>query len=131
MMSDTSSILEEPTCYPTKGKYIVNAVTGTPTRFLVGSKDERRFWKTLDVSAEAYDPATGAGKSFFFPSPEAYEDRRSSKISKERKMDWRARRDGLKCSCLSAHVCTAPTAAEMSGRLPSATTSPPELSGSV
>ncbi len=110
-MSDTSSVLEEePTCYPTRGKYIVNAATGAPTRFLVGSKDERRFWKTLDVSAEAYDPATGAGKSFFFPSPEVYEDKRSTKISKERKMAWIARRAGLKCSCLSVHVCTAPTA---------------------
>ena len=108
-MSDTSSVLEEePTCYPTKGKYIVNAVTGTPTRFLVGSKDERRFWKTLDVSAEAYDPSRGVGKSFFFPSPEAYEKAKNLNLSEERKRNWRARRDGFNCSCLSAHVCSAP-----------------------
>lgn len=48
-MSDASPVLEEePTCYPTKGKYIVERCYWNPTRLLVGSKDERRFWKTLD-----------------------------------------------------------------------------------
>ena len=49
-MSDSSDSEElEPTCYPTERKYIVNAVTGLPTTFLVRSKDERRFWKVVDV----------------------------------------------------------------------------------
>ena len=107
-MSDTSSEIEEPTCYPTERSYIVNALTGTPTHFLVRSKDERRFWKVIDVSLSSYDPSTGDGKTFFFPSPEAYETAKNLKLSEERKRSWRARRVGLKCSCLSAHVCAAP-----------------------
>ena len=107
-MSDTSSDIEEPTCYPTEGNYIINAVTGIPTNFLVSSKDARRFWKVTDVSLSSYDPSMGNGKTFFFPSPEAYENARNLKISEERKRNWKARRVGFKCSCLSAHVCTAP-----------------------
>ena len=108
-MSDSSDSEElEPTCYPTERKYIVNAVTGIPTTFLVRSKDERRFWKVVDVSLSSCDPSTGDGKTFFFPSPEAYENTRNLKLSEEKKRNWRARRGGFKCSCLSAHVCTAP-----------------------
>ena len=107
-MSDTSSEIEEPTCYPTERSYIVNALTGTPTHFLVRSKDERRFWKVIDVSLSSYDPSTGDGKTFFFPSPEAYETAKNLKLSEEKKSAWRSRRAGLKCSCLSAHVCAAP-----------------------
>ena len=107
-MSDTSSEIEEPTCYPTERSYIVNAITGTPTHFLVRSKDERRFWKVIDVSLSSYDPSTGDGKTFFFPSPEAYETAKNLKLSEEKKRAWRSRRAGLKCSCLSAHVCAAP-----------------------
>ncbi len=107
-MSDTSSEIEEPTCYPTERSYIVNALTGTPTHFLVRSKDERRFWKVIDVSLSSYDPSTGDGKTFFFPSPEAYETAKNLKLSEEKKRAWRSRRAGLKCSCLSAHVCAAP-----------------------
>ena len=105
-MSDVSSDIDEPTCYPTERKYIVNAVTGISTNFLVGSKDERRFWKVVDVSLSSCDP--GDGKTFFFPSPKSYENSRNLKLSKSKKRNWRARRDGFKCSCLSAHVCTAP-----------------------
>lgn len=105
-MSDVSSDIEEPTCYPTERKYIINAVTGIVTNFLVGSKDERRFWKVVDVSLNSYDPSTGTGKTFFFPSPETYENARNFKFSEEKKRNWRMRRDGFKCSCLSAHVCT-------------------------
>ncbi len=107
-MSDTSSEIEEPTFYPTLRKTIVDAVTGIPTRFKVGSKDERRFWKVIDASLSSYDPATGSGKTFFFSSPEAYETSKNVELSEQRKKAWRARRDGFKCSCLSAHVCTAP-----------------------
>jgi hypothetical protein len=107
-MSDTSSEIEEPTCYPTERSYIVNAITGTPTHFLVRSKDERWFWKVIDVSLSSYDPSTGDGKTFFFPSPEAYETAKNLKLSEEKKRAWRSRRAGLKCSCLSAHVCAAP-----------------------
>jgi hypothetical protein len=107
-MSDTSSEIEEPTCYPTERSYIVNAITGTPTHFLVRSKDERWFWKVMDVSLSSYDPSTGDGKTFFFPSPEAYETAKNLKLSEEKKRAWRSRRAGLKCSCLSAHVCAAP-----------------------
>ena len=107
-MSDTSSEIEEPTCYPTERSYIVNALTGTPTHFLVRSKDERRFWKVIDVSLSSYDPSTGDGKTFFFPSPEAYETAKNLKLSEEKKKNWRARRGGFNCSCLSAHVCAAP-----------------------
>ena len=107
-MSDVSSDIEEPTCYPTERKYIVNAVTGIPTNFLVGSKDERRFWKVVDVSLSSCDPSSGDGKTFFFPSPEAYENARNLKLLRSKKRTWKARRDGFNCSCLSAHVCTAP-----------------------
>ncbi len=106
-MSDISDI-EEPTYYPTEREYIINAITGIPTIFLVKSKDERRFWKVIDVSLTSYDPSTGNGKTFFFPSPEAYETAKNLKLSEEKKRNWRARRGGFNCSCLSAHVCAAP-----------------------
>ena len=106
-MSDTDETEEAP-CYPTEKKNIINAVTGVPTKFWVGSKDERRFWKVIDVSLTSYDPSTANGKTFFFPSPEAYEKAKNLNLSEERKRNWRARRDGFKCSCLSAHVCSAP-----------------------
>ena len=96
---------EVPTFYATKGCYIVNAVTGVQTGLKVGSKYERRFWKVSDVSLTAYEPATGTGATYFFPSPEAYENVRNVKISKDRKRSWKNRRNGAKCTCLSAHVC--------------------------
>ncbi len=102
------SDIEEPTYYPTERRYIINAITGIPTIFLVKSKDERRFWKVIDVSLTSYDPSTGNGKTFFFPSPEAYETAKNLKLSEEKKRNWRARRGGFNCSCLSAHVCAAP-----------------------
>ena len=96
---------DQQTLYSTQGKYIVNAVTGVQTIFRVGSKHERRFWKVSDVSLEAYDPSTGAGTTYFFPSPEAYENVKKVKIAKEIKLSWKKRRNGSKCTCLSAHVC--------------------------
>ena len=97
---------EDQIFYPTKGKYIVNAITGVQTVFRVASKYERQFWKVSDVSLEAYDPLEGLGRTYFFPSPETYEYARDVKISKDRKLSWNKRRNGAKCACLSAHVCT-------------------------
>ncbi len=47
---------EEITLHPTKGVYIINAFTGEETKYLVGSKDEGRFWKVNNVSLSSYDP---------------------------------------------------------------------------
>lgn len=97
---------EEQTFFPTKGKFIVNAATGIQTIFRVGSKNELKFWKVLDVSLKSYDPSTGTGETYFFPSPETYENGRNVKISNDRKRAWKKRQKGDKCACLSAHVCT-------------------------
>jgi len=98
---ESSDDEDQQTLYSTQGKYIVNAITGVQTIFRVGSKHERRFWKVSDVSLTAYEPAA----TYFFPSPEAYENVRNVKISKDRKRSWKNRRNGAKCTCLSAHVC--------------------------
>lgn len=97
---------EVPTFYATKGCYIVNAVTGVQTGLKVGSKYERRFWKVSDVSLQSYDPSTGTGLTYFFPSPETYENQKNIKISAKAKRSWRKRLAGANCTCLSAHVCT-------------------------
>lgn len=104
-MDNSSDDDDDQTFYPTQGKYIVNAITGVQTIFRVGSKHERRFWKVSDVSLTAYEPATGTGATYFFPSPEAYENVRNIKLSKDKKRSWKNRRNGAKCTCLSAHVC--------------------------
>ena len=103
--SDDDEGEDQTTFYPTKGRYIVNAITGVQTVFRVFSKYERNFWKVADVSLETYDPVEGVGRTYFFPSPEAYENARDVKISKDRKLSWKKRRNGAKCECLSAHVC--------------------------
>ena len=97
---------DEQTTYPTQGNYIVNAITGVQTIFRVGSKYERQFWKVSDVSLQSYDPSTASGRTYFFPSPEAYENAKNVQIPKDRKLSWNKRRNGAKCACLSAHVCT-------------------------
>lgn len=96
---------DDQTFYPTQGKYIVNAITGVQTIFRVGSKHERQFWKVVDASLKAYDPSTESGPTYFFPSPEAYENAKNVEISKDRKLSWKKRHNGAKCACLSAHVC--------------------------
>ena len=73
--------------------------------FRVGSKYERQFWKVIDASLQSYDPSTESGPTYFFPSPEAYENAKNVKISKKRKQSWKNRRNGSTCDCLSAHVC--------------------------
>ena len=118
-MGDSSdNDYEEQIFYPTEGKYIVNAITGIQTNFRLGSKFERKFWKVLDVSLRAYNPSTGTGKTYFFPSPEVYENVKNVKISTERKNSWKRRQAcpgfqdfGLRCACLSAHVCSQKTRA--------------------
>ena len=47
---------EEFTLFPTEGKYIINAFTGKPTKYLVGSKFEALFWKVLNSSLSSYNP---------------------------------------------------------------------------
>ena len=105
-MDNSSDDDDDQTFYPTQGNYIVNAITGVQTIWRVSSKHERQFWKVLDASLEAYDPSTGTGRTYFFPSPETYETAKNVKISKDTKLSWKKRRNGAKCGCLSAHVCT-------------------------
>ena len=93
-MSDTSSEIEEPTFYPTLRKNIVDAVTGIPTRFKVSSKDERRFWKVIDVSV--FFRVKGRSKLqgapvYFYTSPEAYERVQRLKVNGDLKQKWHAR----------------------------------------
>ena len=107
-MGDSSSSdddEDDQTFYPTKGHYIVNAITGVQTNFKIGSNYERQFRKVVDVSLTAYDPSTGSGRTYFFPSPEMYETAKNVKISKDEKLSWKNRRNGGKCACLSVHVC--------------------------
>ena len=96
---------EAQTLYPTKDKYIINAITGVQTPFRVGSKYERNFWKVINASLAAYDPEEKSGRTYFFPSPEAYENAKDIKLSKVAKLSWENRRNGAKCDCLSVHVC--------------------------
>lgn len=90
---------EEIVLHPTEGKYIINAVTGGQTKYLVGSKYESLFWKMLDVSLSSYipipkkimGPARG-GKTFFFFSPEDYESIYEKTLDESIKIAWRQKR---------------------------------------
>ncbi len=91
---------EEPTLFSTKGRYIVDAITGRQTNLRVGSKYERQFWKVTDVSGPLNERLI-----YFFSSPEVYETTRNVKMSSKMKDSWKKRRDGANCTCLSVHVC--------------------------
>ena len=90
---------EEITLHPTKGVYIINAFTGEETKYLVGSKDEGRFWKVNNVSIFSYDPTpkkfmgpAQGSKSYFFASPEDYELVLNKKLDENLKIVWRQKR---------------------------------------
>ena len=87
-----------------QGGPIRNAITGTPTQFLVGSSEERRFWKVAKKDVErwgvgengepvqktsGYDMAT-----FFFDSPEQYERAYDIVLPQDIKESW-ALRNGV------------------------------------
>ena len=101
---------EEIPLYPTKGVYITNVFTGKDTKYLVGSKDEDRFYKVIDVSISVYDstpkkimgPAQGSS-TFFFSSPEDYESFYEKTIDENIKISWRQKR------CLLESSKTQPT----------------------
>ena len=84
---------------PTEGEFIVNAVTGQSTKYLVGSKYEHLFWKILNVGLSTYDPnpknpggSARGGKTFFFPSPEDYEFFHEKTLNEKIKIAWRQKR---------------------------------------
>ena len=87
---------EETILYSTDGQYIVDAVSGVQTQYLVGSNDELRFWKIADVSLRTYDEVEAAGRILFYSSPEAYEDIRNLKLDKNMKIAWREKKSILK-----------------------------------
>ena len=90
---------DDLTFHPTEGKYIINAVTGQQTKYLVGSKYETLFWKMLDVCLLTYNPnpkkymgpAIG-GKIFFFSSPDDYEFFCGNTLNESIKIAWRQKR---------------------------------------
>ena len=90
---------EEIILHPTKGVYIMNAFTGKKTKYLVGSKDEGRFWKVDNVSIFSYDPtpkkfrgSAQGSKRYFFASPEDYELVLKKKLDENLKIAWRQKR---------------------------------------
>ncbi len=90
---------EETTLHPTTGVYIINAFTGKETKYLVGSKDEGRFWKVNNVSIFSYDPTpkkfmgpAQGSKSYFFASPEDYELVLEKTLDENLKIAWRQKR---------------------------------------
>ena len=97
---------EEIILHPTKGVYIINALTGKETKCLVGSKDERRFWKVIDSRLSSYDPtpktryacpskAVGSAqgsKTYFFLSPEDDELILEKTVDENLKKAWRQKR---------------------------------------
>ena len=90
---------EEITLHPTKGVYIINAFTGKETKYVVGSKDEGRFWKVINETLSLYDstpenfmgPVKGS-PTYFFPSLEGYERFYEKTIDENRKISWRKKR---------------------------------------
>ena len=90
---------DEIILHPTAGKYIINAVTGKQTTYLVGSKYESLFWKVLDVSISSYDPtpknfmgSSRGAKLLFFSSPEDYEVIHGKTLDENSKISWRQNR---------------------------------------
>ena len=87
-----------------QGGPIRNAITGTPTPFVVGSCEERRFWKVARKDVERW----GVGEngepvqrtsgydmaSFFFDSPEQYERAYDIVLPQDIKESW-ALRNGV------------------------------------
>ena len=90
---------EEFTLFPTEGKYIINAFTGKPTKYLVGSKFEALFWKVLNSSLSSYNPTpkkkmgpARGGPTYFFSSPEDYERFHEKTLDENLKIAWRQKR---------------------------------------
>ena len=87
---------EEFTLFPTEGKYIINAFTGKPTKYLVGSKFEALFWKVLNSSLSSYNPipkkfmgSSRGGSTYFFSSPEDYERIHEKTLDENIKIAWK------------------------------------------
>ena len=90
---------DEIILHPTEGTYIINAVTGHQTKYLVGSKYEALFWKMIDVCLSTYNPksktplgSARGGKTFFFPSPEDYESIYEKTLNENIKIAWKQKR---------------------------------------
>ena len=90
---------EEIILHPTKGVYIINALTGKKTKYLVGSKDECRFWKVIDSRLSSYDPTpkkvmgpAQGSRTYFFLSPEDYELILEKTLDENLKKAWRQKR---------------------------------------
>ena len=90
---------EDYKLHPTNNVYIINAFTGKETKYLVGSKDEDRFWKVNDVRLSSYDPTpkkfmgpAQGSKTFFFSSPEDYELVIEKTLDENLKMAWKQKR---------------------------------------
>jgi len=87
---------------PSQG-YIVHALSGTRTNFVVGSGFEKQFWKVCDATLQG--KVGHEDRTYFFRSPEEYQKAKGVSVSPALLKSWRARRSGKRFSCLGAHLC--------------------------
>ena len=83
------------------GAPIRNALTGSPMEGVVGSLEEKKFWKVVRKDVERWgsdDNGTPVLKtegydmaSFFFDSPDQYERAFDVVVNQEDKADWYSR----------------------------------------
>lgn len=76
--------------YP--GRFILNAITGIPYTFRMGSSEEDRLWKVCDVTAR-----NGNTEPLFlyYDSPEQADQHRRTRSNEAAISAWRERQAGL------------------------------------